>query len=297
MELPTLENNGGSLTTAQAYDDEDIPILDRINDDDLSCNWKLGIRQQSPCPPAPPSSPESENRSRSRSARAHSSRGPISTWHPQIESHKSPVFKDPRGHIAVCTEPPSLYNDYSSMINAYQESSFSDDDEATRVDVSSPTRSYFSDSDSITVEPSKHSPYPAYTWDAVEPYKRQETQRQKALSLFPKPSPYDAHPRREYLPLHDLSPPPRRNISYPIMNVTALAQPVLADASACRANSWPSSTTTFEPGRASPTPPSIEETSGWFPDDEEKVQRERLGKRLSRRLRRAFSCGNQGERS
>lgn len=298
MALPTLENHVAQFSKTQADDDLDIPILDRVNDDDLTCiDWALEIRQPSPCPPAPPSSPETQDRNRSGSAKAHTPRGRrSSTPHHQIGSPTDSV-KDPFGNMAVFTEFPPLYDDYSSMINAYQQSSFSDDDDATKFDFSSPSRSFFSDSDSIIGQPSKHSPCPTYTWNAVQQYKQQESQQQRALSLFPKPSPYDAHIRREYQPLHEPSQPPRRNISYPIVNdssTTPLANPMLPETSACRANSWPSSTNTFETSRASPIPAPFEEKSGWFSDEKEGC-RKRIGKRISR-LRRAFSCGNQDDR-
>lgn len=299
MATHTLKNHVTQFPTAQVDDDLDITILERVNDNDLTCiDWTLEIRQQSPCPPAPPSSPEVQDRIRSRSAMARTPRGrKSSTPHHQISSPTDSVFKDPFGNMAVFTEFPPLYDDHSSMINVYQQSSFSDDDDATRVGLSSPTRSFFSESDSIIGEPSKHTPCPTYTWDVAQQYKQQESQQQKALSLFPKPSPYDAHTRREYQPLHDASLPPRRNISHPIMNassITPLADQILLENSASRANSWPSSASTFEPSRASPTSPPFEEKSGWFPDEKEGC-RKRIGKRISR-LRRAFSCGNQDDR-
>lgn len=293
--MPILENHVAQFSTAQADDDLDIPILDRVNDDDLTCiDWTLEIRQQSPCPPAPPSSPEIQDRTRFRNAKAHTPRGrKTSTTHQQIESPMDSVFKDPFGNTAVFTEFPPLDDDYSNMINNYQQGSFSDDDDATKVGLSSPTRSIFSDSDSII----GHSPCPTYAWNSVQQYKQQESPQHKALSLFPKPSAYDAHTRREYEPIHNLAQPPRRNISHPIMDatsITAFAYPMLPETSASRTNSWPSSASTFEPSRASPIPPPFEEKSGWFPDEKEGC-RQRIGKRILR-LRRALSCGNQDDR-
>ena len=304
--MPTFENDVASRATAQAYEDHDIPILDRINDNDLTYNWKLETRSQSPCPPPPPSSPESRDRSRSRSVRAHSPRGrkPPSIRHDHIASHKSPVSMDHLGNMPmpIFTQLPPSNNDCSSIVHAYQQSSFSDDDDATRVDVSSPTRSVFSDSDTIHGEPNKHSPYLTPTWDTVEQYKEQEPSPPTPLSLFPKPSPYDANTRREYQPLHDTSQPPLRNISYPIMStstVTSITNPMFPDASAVRTNSWPSSNT-FETNRAGSVPPPFEEKSGWFPDekdekDEKNGCRRRIGKGISR-FRRTFSCGSQNLR-
>lgn len=295
--MPALENDGAP-PTAQAYYSLDIPILDRINNEDLTYNWMFAVRQQSP-PPPPPSSPETRERSCSRCARAHSAHGrkPQVTRHYQIESHRSPVSDDPHGDMHGHTGLPPSYIDSSSITRASQQSSFSEDDAATTVDVSSPTQSFFSDSDTILGEPNKHSPHLNQTWDGVDQYKQQDHSQLITLSIFPKPSPYDANTRREYQPVPDASRCPRKNISYPIMGASTtapLTHSILSESSAGRSNSWPSSTH-FESSRASPVPPSPEEKSGWYAEDEKEEKKGRRRKCLSR-VRRAFSCGGQGDR-
>ena len=314
--MPALENDRTSLTAAQACIDLDIPILDRVNNNDLTYNWTSTLQHQSPCPPPPPSSPEcGQERGRSRTLRAGSPRGrkPLPTQKHHVEpasaSHlgepnRTLAPEDPVANMAIYPEQPLPYDDYYSMIQIYHQDLLSDDDDATRVDASSPTRSLFSDSDTILGDPNKHSPGRTSKWDAAE---QQATSHQNSWSFFPKPSLRDTtrpsvlhSPPRDYPVARGPPQPPRRNISYPITTtstVNPLINPVLPDPSAGRTRSWPSSTA-YEPSRASPVPPALEEKSGWFPEDDEeekKGRRRRFGKSFTR-LRRVFSCGSQDGR-
>ncbi|KAA6409477.1 MAG: hypothetical protein FRX48_07031 [Lasallia pustulata] len=298
MAMLTLESDGALLTTAEAYEDLDIPILERINDNDLPWDPVLEIRQQSP-PPAPPSSPETREGSLSRSIRAHSPLGrkPLPALHHQPKPHRNPVCKDDLSTMAIFTDLPPPYNDYVGVIHPYHDNTNSDDDAATKTDLPSPTESFFSDSDTILSEPTEPSTCPPLPWDATKQSQHQAPSPLSSWSFFPKPSPYDANPRRHHQPLPDPFPPARRHICSPTTTASAAAPRThspASDASASSAGSWPFSTT----GKPSPVQPPFEEKSGWFPDDDDDDGKERQGRRksLGRRLRRVFSCGSKGYR-